>query len=87
MDRSLSVTIHWKAIEQYFTVEMFNPLTRRVKPWVIQSFLTFDSIDRKLLNCTLLLRCLFFNFTEFVILSGVKGLKLKQRLDPLQELS
>ena len=32
MDRTLSVTIHWKAIEQYFTVVLFvNPLTRRVK--------------------------------------------------------
>ena len=35
------VTIHWKGVEQYFTVELFvNPLTPRVKPWVIQSFLT-----------------------------------------------
>ena len=25
-----------------------NPLTSRVKPWVIQSFLTFDSMDRTL---------------------------------------
>ena len=25
-----------------------NPLTLRVKPWVIQSFLTFDSMDRTL---------------------------------------
>ena len=25
-----------------------NPLTPRVKPWVIQSFLTFDSMDRTL---------------------------------------
>ena len=32
MDRTLSVTIHWKAVEQYFTVVLFvNPLTRRVK--------------------------------------------------------
>ena len=45
----LSVTIHWKAVEQYFTVVLFvNPLTPRVKPWVIQSFLTFDSKDRTL---------------------------------------
>ena len=28
----------------------FNPLTPRVKPWVIQSFLTFDSMDSTL-NC------------------------------------
>ena len=42
------MTIHWKAVEQYFTVVRFvNPLTPRVKPWMIQSFLTFD---------------LFFNF-------------------------
>ena len=35
------MTIHWKAIEQYFTVVLFvNHLTPRVKPWVIQSFLT-----------------------------------------------
>ena len=27
---------------------IFNPLTPRVKPWVIQSFLTFDSVDRTL---------------------------------------
>ena len=41
------MTIHWKAVEQYFTVVLFvNPLTPRVKPWVIQSFLTFDSMDR-----------------------------------------
>ena len=26
----------------------FNPLTPRVKPWVIQSCLTFDSMDRTL---------------------------------------
>ena len=26
----------------------FNPLTPKVKPWVIQSFLTFDSMDRTL---------------------------------------
>ena len=49
MDRTRSVTIHWKAVEQYFTVSLFaKPLTPRVKPWVIQSFLTFDSMDRTL---------------------------------------
>ena len=43
------MTIHWKAVEQYFTVVLFvNPLTPRVKPWVIQSFLTFDSMDKTL---------------------------------------
>ena len=41
------MTIRWKTVEQYFTVVLFvNPLTARVKPWVIQSFLTFDSKDR-----------------------------------------
>ena len=43
------MTIHWKAVEQYFTVVLFvNPLTPRVKPPVVQSFLTFDSMDRTL---------------------------------------
>ena len=43
------MTIHWKAVEQYFTVVLFvNPLTPSVKPWVIQSFLTLDSLDRAL---------------------------------------
>ena len=85
------MTIHWKAVEQYFTVVLFvNPLTPRVKPWVIQSFLTFDSMDRtlkcdhSLKSCSAVLNCLFFNFIQFVILeilsildsalSGVKGL-------------
>ena len=73
------MTIHWKAVAHYFTVVMFvNPLTPRVKPWVIQSFLTFDSMDR-------LLKCdhLFFNFPQSAILenldlalSGVKRGKL-----------
>ena len=41
------MTIHWKAVEQYFTGVLFvNPLTPRVKPCVIQSVLTFDSMDR-----------------------------------------
>ena len=41
--------IHWNAVEQYFTVVMFvNPLTLRVKPWVIKSFLTCDYVDRTL---------------------------------------
>ena len=35
------MTIRLKAVEQYFTVVLFvNPLTPRLKPWVIQSFLT-----------------------------------------------
>ena len=42
------MTIHWKAVE-YFTVVLFvDPLTPRVKPWVIQSFLTFDFMYRTL---------------------------------------
>ena len=40
------MTIHWKAVDQCFTVVLFvNPLTLRVKPWVMQSFLTFDSME------------------------------------------
>ena len=43
------MTIHLKAVEQYFTVVLFvNPLTPRVKPWVIQSCVTFDFMDRAL---------------------------------------
>ena len=61
------MTIHWKAVEQYFTVVLFvNPLTPRVKPWVIQSFLTFDSMDRTLILENLLI-------LDFE-LSGAKGL-------------
>ena len=38
-----------EAAEQYFTVVLFvNPLSPRVKPRVIQSFETFDSMDRTL---------------------------------------
>ena len=58
-----------------------NPLTPRVKPWVIQIFLTFDSMDRAL-KCdhslkaveqyftVVLFVCLFFffNFAQFIIL-------------------
>ena len=45
------MTIHWKAVEQYFTVVLFvNSLTSKVKPWVIKSFVTFDSMDR-ILQC------------------------------------
>ena len=29
-------------------IKACNPLTPRVKPWVIQSFLTFDCMDRTL---------------------------------------
>ena len=44
------MTIHWKTVEQYLTVVLFNPLPPRVKPWVIQSFLTFHSMDRRTLK-------------------------------------
>ena len=41
------MTNHWKAVEQFFAVVLFgNPLTPSLKPWVIQSFLTFDSMDK-----------------------------------------
>ena len=83
------MTIHWKAVEQYFTVVLFvNPFTLRVKPWVIQRFLTFDSMDRTL-KCdhlleaveqyfTVVLFCdvVFFNFTQFVISENLSILDL-----------
>ena len=40
---------------QWTSVNEINPLTARVKPWVIQSFLTFASIDRTL-KCDYLLK-------------------------------
>ena len=47
MDRTLNLIINWKAVEQYFIMVLFvNPLTPIVKPWVIQSFLIFDSMNR-----------------------------------------
>ena len=49
MDIPLSVTIHWKVVDKNFTVVLFvNPLTPREKPWIIQSFVTFDSMYRTL---------------------------------------
>ena len=51
-------------------------------PWVIQSFLTFDCINRilkcdlKLLSSTSLWCCLFFSFTQFVILENLSILDL-----------
>ena len=36
-----------------------SPLPSIVKPWMIQSFLTFDSMNRTL-------KCVFFNFGKFV---------------------
>ena len=51
------------------------PFTPKVKRYVIQSFLTFVSIDRpliaKLLSSTLLWYCLFFNFLQLVILKNL----------------
>ena len=41
------MTIHWKAVEKYFTVVLFvKPLTPRVKARMIERFLTFDSMGR-----------------------------------------
>ena len=61
-----------------------NPLTPRVKPWVIKSFLIFDSMDRTLKcdhsleSCHAVLYCgaVFFNFTQFVILENLSILDL-----------
>ena len=49
---------------------LFNPLTPRVKPWVIQSFLTFDSMDRTLKCDHSLESCLAVLYCG--ALSGVK---------------
>ena len=66
------MTIHWKAVEQYFTVVLFvNPLTPRVKPWVIQIFLTFDSMEY--LTVVLFVFQFWKNCGKFGL--GVKGLK------------
>ena len=60
----------------------FNPLTPRVKRWVIQSFLSFDSKDRtlkcdqQLLSSTLLWCCLYLNFTQLAILENLSILDL-----------
>ena len=60
------MTIHWKAVEQYFTVVLFvNPLTSRVKPLVIQSFLSFDTMDgtrRKAVEQYLIIELFVFQF-------------------------
>ena len=85
------MTIHWKAVEQYFTVVLFvNPLTPRVKPVVMQSFLTFDSMNRTLkrdhlLESSTLLWCFrvfqfhpvcnFGKFIKFGLDTGKKGFK------------
>ena len=71
-----------------FVDDVFNPLIPRVKPWVIQSFVTFDSMDRNLKcdhsldSCLAVLFCgavsQVGNFGKFPILdlalSEVKGL-------------
>ena len=69
------MTIHWKAVEQHFTVVLFvNPLTTRVKPWVIQSSLSFDFMyrtlkcDRSLESCLAVLYCGVCYSILFVIL-------------------
>ena len=51
--------------------ESTNPVTPRVKPWVIQH-LTFDSIDRTL-KCdhSYYDAVFFFNFPQFVILENL----------------
>ena len=49
MDRTLKCDHSLNAVEKYFTVVLFvNPLTPRVKFWVMQSFLTFDFMYRTL---------------------------------------
>ena len=58
---------------------MINPLIPRVKPWVIQSVLTFDFVDRTLKcdhsleSCCAVLNCsgVCFYFTQFLILEGL----------------
>ena len=51
-----------------------NPLTPRVKPWVIQSFLTFDSMDRTL-KCDHSSND-FFCCTQIVVLENLSILDL-----------
>ena len=48
---------HERKQNKHVTKLNFNPLTPRVKPWVIQSFLTFDSMDRTLKCDHSLQRC------------------------------
>ena len=75
----------WKLLAGMINEKVIYPLTARVKPWVIQIFLTFDSMERtlncnhffgKLLSRTLLWFCLVFNFTQVVILKNVSVLDL-----------
>ena len=87
-------------MEQNFTVVLFvNHLTPRVKPLVIQGFLTFDSVNRaingdhsseKLWSRTLLWWCLFFNFVirkkwyGFAVWSEVTKTKCKPQAWPIR---
>ena len=62
----------------------FNPLTSRVKPWVVQSFLSFDCMDRslkcifnwKVVEQYFTLKLFVFHFTQFVILENLSTLDL-----------
>ena len=78
--------IRWKAIEQYFTAVLFvNPLTPRVKPWVIQSFLTFESMyrtlkcDHSLESCWGVLYCgaVCFSILDLALSRGEEPIKTK----------
>ena len=65
-----------------------NPLIPRVKPWLLQNFLTFDYMDRtlecslklieKLLSsfCSAVYFCFFFNFSKNAILENISSLDL-----------
>ena len=61
---------------------LFNPLTPRMRPWVIQSFLTFDSMDRtqkcdhSLESCWAVLYWGAVNFPQLVILANLSIFEL-----------
>ena len=50
---------------------IMNPVTPRVKPWVIQSFIYFDSMDRFIGKQLSILRC---GAVYLPTLPGVRGL-------------
>ena len=52
-------------------IKNINPLTPREKPWVIQSFLTFDSMDRTIHG-----KAVEQYFNVVLVLPRVKGLNL-----------
>ena len=65
----------------------YHGLTRLTPKVKVKSFLTFDPVDRtmkmisfigKLLSSTLLWCCLFFNFTQFLILEKLSILNLAE---------